>query len=235
MLHIFEKPLSNGVGALAVIGGIFIGAMQANDAEAANSFTIRNPTIPSSVTGTMPQRLDLCLRWGRDCGLPTVQQFCRSFHRADGVDFSVAENIGDRTPTRTLSLGEVCSEGFCDGFSSITCQAKRQVDNFTEACSSTAIFPASNVNSAREFTLGSLSPRRADGVRVVRNGGVALVRDDGNRYEIDLQPNQRSVNFFCLNNGSWHKEVYRCDRTADIVHISREGGGGRKIRIRCYQ
>ena len=222
-------------GAIA-LGGIFIGVMSAKDAEAANTFTIPNPTIPATTTGTVPLRLDFCARWGRECGLPAADQFCRSFRSADGVDFTVDPDIGARTPTRTIRDGLTCDQGFCDGFSSITCQEKRQVDSFKEACSSTALFPNQDIRSAREFILGSLAPRRADGVTVVRNGGLALTRNDPNRYEIDLRPNQRSVNFFCLNDGTWHKEVYRCDKTSDIVHISRQDGGrSRKIRIRCYQ
>lgn len=204
-------------------------------ADAATKFTIVEPTIPSSVTGTVPLRLDLCARWGVDCGLPAVHQYCRSFHGADGIDFQIDQNVGARTPTRTILSGQTCAAGFCDSFKSITCQKKWKVDTFYEACSSTAVFPNRNVNSVREVQFGTKAPRRANGIIEVQNGGVVLGRNDRNFYEIDLQPNQRSVNFFCLKRGTWHKEVFRCDKTADIIHLGRHNGGGRKIWMRCFK
>ena len=226
-----NKLLTNFL-ALCIVA---LSMLSADPSYAEHKFTVHNPTIPHSVTGNGAKRLDLCARWGIECGQPAAQQFCRSFHGADATNFTVARDVGQRTPTRTIKDGLTCAYGFCDAISSVTCQKKRQVDNFLEACSSTAIIAATNVNSVREVQFGQKLPRRSDGIIEVRNGGVILSRNDSNKYEIDLEPNRRSVNFFCLNGGTWHKEVLRCNRTSDILHINRSNGGGRKFRARCYQ
>ena len=221
--------------SLLAFGVLVFSVISAAPSYAEYKFTINNPTIPHSVTGNGAKRLDLCARWGVECGQPAADQYCHSFYGADAINFSVARDVGHITPTRTIKDGLTCASGFCDAISSVTCQKKRQVDNFQEACSSTAIISATNVNSVREVRIGQQLPRRSDGVIEVRNGGVVLTRNDSNKYEIDLQPNGRSVTFFCLNGGTWHKEVLRCDRTSDIAHFNRSNGGGRKFRARCYQ
>jgi hypothetical protein len=66
-------------------------------------------------------RVDICRVWGSECGQPAADEFCRlqGFERADF--FSIDQDIGAATPTRTLVDGKVCDQGFCDGFGAISC------------------------------------------------------------------------------------------------------------------
>jgi len=86
-------------------------------------------TIATASAGTTnyhnPQwqgnRLDLCLNWGKDCGKPAANAFCK----AKGFDKSTGHiadpNIGAATPTRLIGTGALCDQGYCDGFKTITC------------------------------------------------------------------------------------------------------------------
>lgn len=79
--------------------------------------TFENPMVDEN------HRLDLCLSWGADCGEPAATAFCEAEGFEKAARWEVANDIGDRTPTKTLRDGLVCDEGFCDGFSSVTCEA----------------------------------------------------------------------------------------------------------------
>jgi len=66
-------------------------------------------------------RVDICRVWGNECGQAAADEFCRikGFERADM--FMVDEDIGAKTPTRTLVDGKVCDQSFCDGFGAVSC------------------------------------------------------------------------------------------------------------------
>jgi hypothetical protein len=68
-------------------------------------------------------RVDHCRSWSRDCGLIAAHSYChfRYGTRARALGYTLAHDIGATTPTRTLYGGEVCAEGFCDAFETITC------------------------------------------------------------------------------------------------------------------
>ena len=67
------------------------------------------------------QRLDICLNWGVDCGKPAADAWCVSKGFESSTNHAIASDIGASTPTRLLSTGALCDQGFCDGFSEITC------------------------------------------------------------------------------------------------------------------
>ncbi len=68
-------------------------------------------------------RLDWCYSWGTGCGAQAATAWCKAKGFANGaVSFHIAADIGASTPTRLLSTGAVCDQGFCDGFADITCK-----------------------------------------------------------------------------------------------------------------
>lgn len=68
------------------------------------------------------QRLDWCYSWGAGCGGQAASSWCKSKGFNGGASsFTMAPDIGATQPTRLLSTGAVCDQGYCDGFSSITC------------------------------------------------------------------------------------------------------------------
>ena len=77
--------------------------------------TFDNPTFNG-------RRVDICLRWGVDCGKPAADAFCRANSYSASVDYSIAQDIGGQTPTVVMGENKVCSEASCDGFSAIRCQ-----------------------------------------------------------------------------------------------------------------
>jgi hypothetical protein len=76
--------------------------------------TFNNPVLNG-------RRVDICLRWGVDCGKPAADAFCRANHYSASVDFSIAQNIGSQTPTLVIGENKVCSDAACDGFAVIRC------------------------------------------------------------------------------------------------------------------
>ncbi|MGB8818695.1 MAG: hypothetical protein WCC66_12320 [Rhizobiaceae bacterium] len=67
------------------------------------------------------QRLDLCLNWGAGCGKPAADAWCASKGFDDSIGHNVANDIGAVSPTRLITTGAVCDQGYCDGFSQVTC------------------------------------------------------------------------------------------------------------------
>jgi hypothetical protein len=79
------------------------------------SRTFQNPRLGA-------QRLDWCYKWGDGCGAPAANAWCHTKGFNGGASsFAMAADIGATEPTRLIT-GAVCSEPFCDGFSSITCE-----------------------------------------------------------------------------------------------------------------
>jgi hypothetical protein len=71
-------------------------------------------------------RLDWCLGWGKECGQPAADEFCRQQGYKSALRFEVAKAIG---PTQVIGTGETCTVPACDGFLYITCtQAPRPAE-----------------------------------------------------------------------------------------------------------
>jgi len=67
-------------------------------------------------------RLDWCHKWATDCGQSAADAFCRSKGLRRAKAFEQDPDIGHRSPTYVLGTGQVCDQGFCDGFKFIECE-----------------------------------------------------------------------------------------------------------------
>lgn len=67
------------------------------------------------------RRLDVCLRWGVDCGKPAADAFCRTKGYADALHALPDANSG-YAHTRVISSDQICDKPFCRGFQQIICR-----------------------------------------------------------------------------------------------------------------
>ena len=63
-------------------------------------------------------RLDACYSWGKECGQPTADEFCRRQGFKSALRFEVVRGV---KPTQVISSGEMCTVPACAGFLYITC------------------------------------------------------------------------------------------------------------------
>jgi hypothetical protein len=81
---------------------------------------------PNSARYDRPQinrvLLDWCLHWGRDCGRPAADLFCRKQKFDNAESFRVDPSAGARgLDTIVFGDGRVCNDRRCRAFQSITC------------------------------------------------------------------------------------------------------------------
>ena len=69
----------------------------------------------------MGDRLDICLQWGVNCGKPAADAYCQSRGYVKSAGHTIAQNVGAVTPTRLITTGAKCDQGFCDAFQTVTC------------------------------------------------------------------------------------------------------------------
>jgi len=67
------------------------------------------------------RRVDYCLSWARDCGMPAAQVFCKRMGYFGAGAFEVAPTIGAETPTFTMADLKTCDQAGCSGFARINC------------------------------------------------------------------------------------------------------------------
>jgi hypothetical protein len=72
----------------------------------------KNPKVKSYA-------LDFCRGWGKDCGKPAADAFCRSRGYGESVDFAVQ---ADNPPTRLIGTDQICNQPFCDRIVLVTCK-----------------------------------------------------------------------------------------------------------------
>jgi len=72
----------------------------------------KNPTVSKYA-------LDLCQQWGKGCGKPAADAFCRSRGYRESVDFAVHS---DNPPTRIIGTGQICNQPSCDRIVLVTCK-----------------------------------------------------------------------------------------------------------------
>jgi hypothetical protein len=65
-------------------------------------------------------RLDVCLTYGRDCGQPVADEFCRQSGMGSPIAF-YPDPVPGHSPTRTIGSGEECRGTHCTGFQMIIC------------------------------------------------------------------------------------------------------------------
>lgn len=66
--------------------------------------------------------LDLCQQWGKGCGKPAADAFCRNKGFRRSVDFAVRP---DRPPTRVIGTGQICKSPSCDRIVLVTCRDRK--------------------------------------------------------------------------------------------------------------
>jgi hypothetical protein len=66
--------------------------------------------------------LDFCFHWGKNCGKPAADGFCRSKGYNWSVDFAVRP---DFPPTRVIGTGQVCNQPYCDRIVLVTCKDRK--------------------------------------------------------------------------------------------------------------
>jgi len=83
---------------------------------------VEKPSAPTSKFFMGPSvdgyALDICYSWGKHCGKPAADAFCRL------VGFSRSSSHvtqADTPPTKVISTGKVCTDWYCDKISEITC------------------------------------------------------------------------------------------------------------------
>lgn len=80
----------------------------------------------------MGDRLDICLNWGVDCGKPAADAYCNKRGFTKSTTFAIDQNVGHVTPTRLLSTGALCDQGYCDAFRTISCWRASPVQVFVQ-------------------------------------------------------------------------------------------------------
>ncbi len=65
--------------------------------------------------------LDYCRVWGKECGKPAADAYCRKRGYSKAIKFGVQK---DKPPTRVIHGGKVCNEPYCDRISWVACLAK---------------------------------------------------------------------------------------------------------------
>lgn len=66
-------------------------------------------------------RLDVCLRWGTECGKPAADAFCRANGFAEALSFASDPTPGRRS-TRLIGTDQICNAAYCVGFQQIVCK-----------------------------------------------------------------------------------------------------------------
>lgn len=66
--------------------------------------------------------LDYCQQWGKGCGKPAADAFCRNKGFRQSVDFAVRP---DRPPTRVIGTGQICKQPSCDRIVLVTCRDRK--------------------------------------------------------------------------------------------------------------
>jgi hypothetical protein len=67
-------------------------------------------------------RLDWCRRWAADCGKGAADAFCRAKGFQQAKAWEQDPDIGRHSPTYVIETGQICREGFCDGFKYVECE-----------------------------------------------------------------------------------------------------------------
>ena len=66
-------------------------------------------------------RLNYCLRWGRDCGEPAAQAWCKAVGYAGASSWQREPHTGALFPTIVMADERICDRYLCDGFKEIVC------------------------------------------------------------------------------------------------------------------
>lgn len=63
--------------------------------------------------------LDICREWGKNCGKPAADAFCKSKGHKRSLSYKVRKNT---PPTKIIRGGGICVENYCDRISKVICK-----------------------------------------------------------------------------------------------------------------
>jgi hypothetical protein len=107
---------------LAVAAGLYISTLSAIAGDPPIK-TFENPVYKNYA-------LDWCYTWAADCGKPVADAYCKISKYDSAKSFKKLPHVGE--PTRLIGSNQVCDEGGCDSFASITCQKQVAYDDEDE-------------------------------------------------------------------------------------------------------
>lgn len=144
-----------------------LGMLLAAGAAAAESRTFANPRIAE-------HRLDPCLHWGRECGKPAADAWCRSQGFGAAASFQIQQDVGQ---SYVWGDQRACTDPGCDAFSSVTCEGRN-----ARASSSVAGAAAGAAAAANAAPATTALP-----------GGAPLVGSDTNARLTQLERDVREL------------------------------------------
>ncbi len=84
----------------------------------AGQVPIENPKVRINNPRVGNHALDLCRVWGKECGKPAADAYCRKHGHYRAYRYGVAK---DKPPTRIIDGGQVCNKPYCDRISWVEC------------------------------------------------------------------------------------------------------------------
>ena len=116
---IVPKPVKNS----ACISGVKKGEDNALNND---SYRKGNLFVKPKIDG---YRLDWCKEWAQNCGKGAADAFCKLNGYKEAKSWEIDPDIGSTIPTKIITSGKICNQGFCDGFKYIKCKEKIKDDN----------------------------------------------------------------------------------------------------------
>jgi hypothetical protein len=152
------------------IAGTAIAALLAAGAAAAETRTFDAPLVGD-------RRLDLCLYWGRDCGQPAADAWCREQGFESATAFAAQDGVG-----RSFVLGDrKACDGDCDAFRAVTCQRSETATKRLQSAKPDASAPSTSAPSATRAGTGT----------VAAAPGTPIIGDDTDARIAQLQEDVR--------------------------------------------
>jgi beta-lactam-binding protein with PASTA domain len=130
-------------------------------------------------------RLDWCLTWGKNCGRPAADFFCKNKKYSRSVQFELDRDIG---LSKLLKTGQICKDPKCDGFKFIICE--KEISQSLNKVEGQRPNPNTKVYTGDEVTLlyykapvrfrpGSTSLIQPQVLKRIQAGNIRLRNVDG--------------------------------------------------------
>ncbi|MEX3006917.1 hypothetical protein [Hoeflea sp. TYP-13] len=106
-------------------GGQIVGAPKKIPGPAMKTVVVDPDTTRFRFPKIKDVRVDWCRNWGRECGEPAAELFCREMGFPRASKFVVDQTTGKKgIPTVVFGDGRICDARYCNGFRQITCTRK---------------------------------------------------------------------------------------------------------------